>query len=81
MPSSSTKLRIDWVPGAAALDALAIAEALFPGQGRQDVIDRMLIMGVSAYLANHWQPPQFQGRSRHRWRLPAELEAAKNPGK
>lgn len=81
MPSNCTKQRIDWVPGPAALDALAIAEGLFPGQGRQSVIDRMLIMGVSAYLANHWQPPQFLGRSRHRWRLPADLEAAKSPGK
>lgn len=81
MPSNCTKTRIDWVPGAAALDALAIAEECFPNQGRQAVIDRMLIMGVSAYLASHWQPPQFVGRSRHRWHLPADLRAIKKPGK
>ncbi|MDR7295366.1 hypothetical protein J2X16_000687 [Pelomonas aquatica] len=36
--------------------------------------------GRLADLANHWQPPQFLGRSWHRWHLPADLQAMKSPG-
>lgn len=79
MPTN--KPRIEWCPGPAARDALSIAEDLFPGQGRQAVIDRLILVGLDAYLARHWQPPQFVGRSRQRWPLPPALAAKKAPGK
>lgn len=81
MPSNCTKPRIEWVPGPAALETLAIAEDLFPGMGRQAVIDRLVITGLSAYLTRPWEPPALTGRARHRWRLPAELAGRRTPGK
>ena len=81
MPSNCTRQRIEWVPGAAALEALEAGADLFPGLGRQAVIDRLVIVGVSAYLSDHWRMPELPGRSRHRWRLPANVAAKVKPGK
>lgn len=80
MPSNCTKPRIEWVPGPAARDALALAEDLFPGMGRQSVIDRLVITGLSAYVTRPWQPPALAGRARHRWKLPEDLANKLNPG-
>lgn len=81
MPSNATRQRIDWCPGDAALQALAAGEELFPTLKRQDVIDRLLITGLCAYLGTHWQPPPFVGTQRDRWRLPAYVpERKRAPG-
>lgn len=81
MPSNCTRQRVDWVPGSAALEALEAAADLFPGLGRQAIIDRLVIVGVAAYLSDHWRIPDLPGSSRHRWRLPANLAAKLKPGK
>jgi hypothetical protein len=81
MPSNCTRQRIEWVPGSAALDALEAGADLFPGLGRQAVIDRLVIVGASAYLAEPWRIPELPGKSRHKWRLPANLAAKLKPGK
>jgi hypothetical protein len=65
---ASTKSRIDWVPGPAATRALQEAEQLFPRLKRQEVIDKLVISGLSALTYVAWTPPQLSGRNRHRWR-------------
>lgn len=81
MPSNATRQRIDWCPGDAAIQALECGEALFPTLNRQSVIDRLLIVGLAAYVGPHWQPPALLGTSRDKWRLPPELlDAVRNPG-
>ena len=77
MPSSSTRPRIDWQPGDAALEALSVAESLFPHLRRQEVIDRLVITGLCALRHPPWAPPPLFGKSRDSWRLPASLS---NPG-
>ena len=47
MPKSD-RTRIDYMPGDAALDALALAEGMFPALRTQALIDRLLITAVSA---------------------------------
>lgn len=81
MPSNSTSYRIDWCPGDAAIEALAIGEDLCPDRSRQNLIDLLVITGVSAMLASPWRPPSFPAGSRHRWRLPADLVGKAMPGK
>lgn len=81
MPSNCTKRRLDWVPGNAAWRALLMAETLFPEMGRQAVVDKLVIFGLSAYLATPWRPPALPGNARHTWKLPADLEAKVPPGK
>lgn len=69
------KDRIDWMPGGAALDALSLAQRMWTGLSRQDVIDRLVITGLSAVLYEPWREPILRGGSRHRWYLPPELAA------
>ena len=68
---------IDYVPGDAALDALALAEDMFPALRTQALIDRLVITAVSAlhHVTQHkpWQPPGMWGVSRDRWTLPHNL--------
>ena len=71
------RARIDYMPGDAALDALALAEGMFPALRTQALIDRLLITAVSAlhHAAQHkpWQPPAMWGSNRDRWKLPDSL--------
>lgn len=66
-----TRQRVDWMPGAAALEALAIAGDLLPHLSRQELIDRLVITGLAALK----QPPlpQLFGDDRDRWALPSHL--------
>lgn len=60
------RVRIDYQPGAAALEALAIAQDRMPQMPRQELIDLLLVRGL-------WTlglPPLPPGRDRERWRLP-----------
>lgn len=66
--------RIDWMPGAAAKEALAEAERRFPGLRRQALIDKLVITAVSALTHTHWTPPALHGRDRDRW--PAQAVSA-----
>jgi len=76
MPSSATRLRIDWCPGDAALEAVQIAERMYPHLRRQEIIDRLVITGLWALKQPPAIPPRFDGRNRDRWRLPANLRPA-----
>ena len=66
------RIRIDYMPGPAALDALALAAAMFPDRP-QALIDRLVICGLSALAHRHWRPPPLYGKNRDAWRLPDEL--------
>lgn len=81
MPSYTKGPRVDWCPGPAALEALAIGEDLCPGRSRQNLIDLLVITGVSALSASPWRPPTFPAASRYRWTLPADVAKKKGPGK
>jgi hypothetical protein len=48
MPSSATRFRINWCPGDAALEAVQIAERMYPHLRRQEVIDRLVLTGLWA---------------------------------
>ena len=70
------RTRIDWMPGNAALDALALATEMFPKLRQQALIDRLVITAASA-LAHHqdrWTPPSLWGSDRDRWKLPDNLK-------
>jgi len=66
--------RIDYMPGAAALQALTLAESLLPGLRPQALLDRLVITAVSALAHKHWQPPKLFGKDRDLWRLPCHLD-------
>lgn len=72
------RTRIDYMPGNAALDALALAAEMFPNLRNQALIDRLVITAVSAlhHAAQHkpWQPPSMWGSDRDRWKLPISLQ-------
>ena len=81
MPKTE-RTRIDYMPGDAALEALALAEDIFPALRTQALIDRLVIIAVSAMHHNvqhkPWQPPGLWGNNRDRWRLPANLAPGKD---
>jgi hypothetical protein len=55
------------MPGRAALDALKIAKEKYPALGKQELIDKLVICGLSALLHQHWQPPSLYGKDRDKW--------------
>ena len=67
------RVRVDYMPGPAALEALEAAQALHPDCNAQALIDRLVITGLSALVHGHWQPPKLYGRDRERWKLPEGL--------
>lgn len=72
MPKTD-RVRVDYMPGPAAVEALTRAQAMFPEANTQALIDRMVITGLSALMHGHWRPPALYGRDRDRWKLPDEL--------
>ena len=73
---------IGHLPGDAALDAMALAEEMFPKLRTQALIDRLVITAVSAlhHAAQHkpWQLPGMWGNDRDRWKLPDSLTPGKD---
>jgi hypothetical protein len=67
------RTRIDYMPGNAALDALALAAKMYPHMRQQALIDRLVIVAVSALKHEQWKPPYLGGRDRDAWALPPEL--------
>lgn len=67
------RTRIDYMPGAAALEALDLAAAMFPDTRPQALLDRLVICGLSALAHKHWRAPFLGGRDRDRWKLPDDL--------
>lgn len=71
--SKANRVRVDYMPGQAALEALQAAQALHPKDNTQALIDRLVITGLSALVHGHWEPPKLYGRNRQRWKLPEGL--------
>jgi hypothetical protein len=69
------RLRVEWVPGPAALEALDIAERQLGPAGlrTQEVIDRLVILGLWALKNPPKRPPDLWGKDRAQWTLPADL--------
>lgn len=44
--SKASRTRIDYMPGPAALEALHTAQALYPDDNAQALIDRLVITGL-----------------------------------
>lgn len=61
------------MPGQAAQEAIEAGRELFGLLGTQEIIDRLVITGLSA-LKHRWVPPAFHGRDRDTWRLPTDLQ-------
>jgi len=71
--SKANRVRVDYMPGAAALDVLQAARDLYPRSSTQALIDRLVIVGYSALVQGHWKPPALYGRDRDHWKLPDVL--------
>lgn len=71
--SKANRIRVDYMPGPAALEALKPAKAMHPDCNIQALIDRLVITGLSALVHRHWEPPRLFGRDRERWILPDGL--------
>jgi hypothetical protein len=74
--AKSDRVRVDYMPGAAAVEALEVAQGLFPNSNAQALIDRLVITGLSALVQGHWKPPGLFGRDSERWKLPDDLRRA-----
>lgn len=72
MPKTD-RVRVDYMPGPAALEALRIAQEMYPQAATQALIDRMVITGLSALVQREWRAPILYGH-RDRWRLPEGLD-------
>ena len=64
------RTRIDYMPGQAAIDALALAAEMFPKKRQQALIDKLVITGLCAL---HWKPPGLYGADRDCWQLPEQF--------
>jgi len=73
--SKANRVRVDYMPGPAALLALQAAQELHPRDNTQALIDRLVITGLSALVHGRWEPPRLFGRDRGRWRLPEGLRS------
>lgn len=73
MPKTD-RARVDYMPCAAALKALQLAQDMFPDSNAQALIDRLVITGLSALVQRDWRAPPLYGR-RDRWKLPASLRS------
>ena len=69
MPKNE-RTRIDYMPGNAAIDALALAGAMFPNMRPQALLDKLVITGLCAL---HWKPPGLYGADRDCWQLPEQF--------
>ena len=66
------RVRVDYMPCNAAIEAIQAAQAMFPDENTQALIDRMVITGLSALVHGKWQPPNLYGQ-RDGWTLPSNL--------
>lgn len=78
--SKANRVRVDYTPGPAALEALQAAQGLHPRDNTQALLDRLVITGLSALVHGHWAPPRLFGRNREHWRLPEELRQPPEAG-
>ena len=73
------RVRVDYMPCQAAIEALHAAQVIYPKASTQALIDRMVITGLSALVHSRWQPPSLWGH-RECWKLPDNLQSIV-PGK
>ena len=71
--NKANRIRVDYMPGPAAVEALNAAQNLHPTDNTQALIDRLVITGLSALVHRRWEPPRLYGRNRERWELPEAL--------
>lgn len=71
MPKSD-RVRVDYMPCQAAIEALQAAQKIYTKANMQALIDRLVITGLSAVVHEKWEPPCLWGK-RERWQLPANL--------
>ena len=69
--SKTDRIRIDYMPGSAAVEALQHAQDSFPSLRTQALIDKLVITG---YCALQWQAPALWGSDRDKWKLPSTPE-------
>ena len=67
------RVRVDYMPGRAAVEALQAAQLLYPNSNTQALIDQLVITGLSVLVQGHWKPPPLYGRDRDAWKLPDDL--------
>jgi hypothetical protein len=60
--SKTSITRVDYMPGPAALEVLAIAESLLPDSWQKELLDRLVTAGLSALARKHWKPPYLYGK-------------------
>ena len=73
--SRLSRVRVDYMPGPAAVEALKAAQGLYPNSNTQALIDRLVITGLSALVHGHWKPPPLYGRNRDVWKHPHSCRA------
>lgn len=61
------RTRIDYMPGEAAQQALKDAAGLMPSFGTQALIDKLILVGLSALTHEPWKPPALYGKNRDKW--------------
>lgn len=66
---ASSKQRIDWMPGGAALRALQVVMQKQPQLTRQEAIDYAMLVAASALTHEPWHPPQVGVTGRYKWSL------------
>lgn len=69
MPKSD-RVRVDYAPCQAAIEALQAAWIHHPHDNAQALIDRLVITGLAAL---HWKAPKFYDGNRNKWKLPDDL--------
>ena len=55
------RVRIDYMPGLAAIEALGLAAVMFPEMRQQALIDKLVITGLCAL---RWKAPSLYGSNR-----------------
>jgi hypothetical protein len=75
------RTRIDYMPGQAAIDALALAAAMFPKKRQQALIDKLVITGLCALTWKLPELPKLWGTDRDRWKLPEQFNTVSESAK
>ena len=75
------RTRIDYMPGQAAIDALALAAVMLPNKRQQALIDKLVITGLCALSWKLPELPKLWGSDRDRWKLPEQCGTVPESGK
>jgi hypothetical protein len=79
--AKKVRTRIDYMPGKAAIDALALAAERFPNARPQALIDRLVITGLCALNWKLPELPKLWGNDRDRWKLPEQFNIVSESAK